>query len=131
MEPKVAQDDIKCYKVLRRYSGENDFNSIHMDFLYEPGKEYSTDFVIYPGQGTEFGFINEGLHSFMSLLDAVNEAKDVERWVVCEFTIPVGSKYYENDKQGHYCSDRIRFDGLYHKNFWSKVKEYFRNLSIR
>lgn len=100
-------------------------------FRYEPGKEYSTDFVIYPGQGTEFGFINEGLHSFMSLLDAVNEAKDAERWVVCEFTIPVGSKYYENDKQGHYCSDRIRFDGLYHKNFWSKVKEYFRNLSIR
>lgn len=131
---KVAQEDIKCYKILFSFCPDM-FWAPYQNFTYELEKIYSTNMsVTYDCNTIGLSFlryifynffsdildvkgVNQGFHSFVNLKDAIkgrNKDIDYKRLVVCECIIPKGSKYYKG-KYLHYdgyASDSIKINKI-------------------
>lgn len=107
--PKIAKQDIICYKTVRIAGGKkaNTIQSLVQDFTYELGKKVTAKFGIFNPKDNSAASIDEGLHSYINEGDA-RPGRSVSRTtkvMVC--VIPKGSKYYQNDGTGQYCSNRL------------------------
>ena len=135
LKPIAAEQDIVCYKVLRKqlyngallapiYSFEYDF-----DVIYGTHEEYFEHASICDDGRVlaEYGF-----HSFSSLSDAVRMKErllDITlncfEFVVVKCTIPNGARFYigkqtfswnEDNSPDGYCSEAIRIDEIVNEN---------------
>lgn len=135
-KPKIAQEDIKCYKILFKSSVRPGlFYAPYRLFNYELGVTYFTNISVSYNCNTYglsfFRFIfynffndfldvkgvNQGFHSYVNLKNAIDERNadvDYKRLVVCECIIPKGAKYYKG-KYLHYdgyVSDSIKINKI-------------------
>ena len=133
---KIAQEDIKCYKILFKSSAHPGlYYAPYQSFTYELGETYSTNISVSYDCNT-FGLsffrfifykffndfldvkgVNQGFHSFVNLKDAIKERKEdlnYEELVICECIIPKGSKYYKGAYLSYngYVSDNIRINKI-------------------
>lgn len=132
---EVAQEDIKCYKILFNFSRFNILAAPYRDFNYKLGETYHTDISVsydYCTSGLSlftqmfYDFfnsfldvkgVNQGFHSFVKLKNAIRERNsdiDYKSLVVCECIIPKGAKYYKG-KYLHYdgyVSDNIKINKI-------------------
>ena len=86
-EPKIAQEDITCYKVI----SQNMTSLYYTEFKWELGKLYETEMDFCPVYKT----VSKAFHSYQSLEDLRYGYYKSElpcRIVKC--TIPKGSEYY-------------------------------------
>lgn len=126
-EPKVAEEDIVCYKFLRLL-GDGTLFSPYQGFTYELGKEYSAEFTVFPNEYYEFSkvgpectktvkihyAIEQGLHSIHGAdradfyADQYSEVYN-STYAVVECVIPKGAYYYEGTWYGKpgYASNRL------------------------
>lgn len=126
---KVAEEDIICYKFLKRVS-KNNFTSPYQHFKYDLGVEYSAEFTVFdkehltvtydssgkPSSTFELNYqVEEGLHSAKKL-DEIREYVDLFNftytgdYVIVECIIPKGASYYEGywyGKDGYYASNKL------------------------
>ena len=132
--PSVAEEDIVCYKVLKRRT-DVDKNVRYfapiMDYEYIVGHENreSTGWFGYPNDNMTYS----GFHSFEYKSDAikfiprlVNNNFDLEgNLVVCKCTIPKNTRYYSGGVlysfldlvlPNGYCSEAIRIDEIVNEN---------------
>ena len=117
---KVAEKDIKVYKVLENNRGR--LISTYQYFKYNPKQLYHSKIVIEPWR--EKLLIDEGLHSFSSL-KGVDDHISCCAWeaCVCEFIIPKGSEYYYNPDKQEYVSDQTYWTGrVYRTDRWIEFK---------
>lgn len=115
---EVAQEDIKCYKILFKSSVcPGLFYAPYQNFNYKLGVTYFTNISVSYNCNT-FGLsffryifynlfdkfldvkgVNQGFHSYVKLKNAIKErnsnAPFKENMVVCECIIPKGAKYYK------------------------------------
>ena len=135
-KPKIAQEDIKCYKILFKSSVcPGLFYAPYQNFNYKLGETYSTNISVSYNCNT-FGLsffryifynlfdkfldvkgVNQGFHSFVNLKDAIKERNsdvDYKRLVIGECIIPKGSKYYKGAYSNYngYVSDNIRINKI-------------------
>lgn len=133
---EVAQEDIKCYKILFKSRVRSDlFYAPYQNFNYELGVAYFTNISVSYNCNT-FGLsffryifynlfdkfldvkgVDQGFHSFVNLKDAIkkrNSDVDYKRLVICECIIPKGSKYYKGKYLHHdgYVSDSIKINKI-------------------
>lgn len=133
---EVAQEDIKCYKILFKSSVRQDlFYAPYQNFNYELGVTYFTNISVSYNCNT-FGLsffkyifynlfdkfldvkgVNQGFHSFVNLKDAIKERNsdvDYKRLVIGECIIPKSSKYYKGAYSNYdgYVSDNIRINKI-------------------
>ena len=133
MKPKVAKENITCYKVLEEYSTDNGV-SFHTPFRFmdvELGKTYVDDneVIIKKSEcnGNSYGTIKSGVfHSFKEYIDAVSLLEKVgvcDPVFVVECVIPKGTEYYEgtfDDGEPCYGSKTIQYkEKILAKYFWS------------
>lgn len=115
-KPKVAENDIECFKLLR-VSPNGNFMSSERNFEYFIGKTYSLEFGLIDkiriGPLYNSVIVEEGFHSWFEL-DAENTYDG--RLIPCKFVIPKGSKYYVNMQIREYVSNKIRFVGRMKNN---------------
>lgn len=136
LKPVTAEQDIVCYKVLRKLPNRNILNAPIYNFEYCFGMIYSTheDYfcdidICDDGEClVEYGF-----HSFAELSDAVRFKERLlkftrEReweYVIVKCTIPNGACYYagkqkfnrhEDNSPDGYCSETIRIDEALNEN---------------
>lgn len=98
--PKVAQEDIICYKFLYRQSST--LFSPYNSFTWEVGKVGNAIIT----KGIDEGDLSNGFHSCKSLKDCIRyRTKLCETYLIFQFTIPKGAEYYENETQ--YVSNQI------------------------
>lgn len=133
---KVAQEDIKCYKILFKFERCPDvLMAPYQNFNYKLGKTHSTNIsVSYNCNTFRLSFfrymfynlfdkfldvkgVNQGFHSFVNLKDAIKERNsdvDYKRLVICECIIPKGSKYYKGVYSNYdgYASDSIKINKI-------------------
>jgi hypothetical protein len=96
-----ASKELYVYKVLIKQNG--DYYSIHRKFPYELGKEYQAKFgVTLTQEHLEFG---EGLHAFVKKPDPL----PIEPYVLCEFRIPKGAKYFLDSYDDEIVANKIQF----------------------
>ena len=134
-EPMTAEQDIVCYKVLRKKMGNKKFKAPIYKFEYCFGYIYTIQneyfkevFICDDGCGlAEYGF-----HSFVAFSDAVcfkerllDAVQHVFDFVIVKCTIPNGARYYtgkqmfarnEDDFPEGYCSEAIRIDEVLNEN---------------
>lgn len=99
---KIAQEDIVCYKVMRKsilgllspYKQER-YNLKELKKAVIGKLELFPIFSFYGHDPLQFKAIEEGLHSFMELEEAVAFMGGGDFYVICSATIPKGSEYYE------------------------------------
>ena len=133
---EVAQEDIKCYKILFKFEKHPDIlMAPYQNFNYELGVTYFTNISVSYNCNT-FGLsffrymfynlfdkfldvkgVNQGFHSFVNLKDAIKERNsdvDYKKLVICECIIPKGSKYYKGAYSNYngYVSDNIRINKI-------------------
>ena len=133
---KVAQKDIKCYKILFKSSVRPGlFYAPYQLFNYELGVTYFTNISVSYNCNT-FGLsffryifynlfdkfldvkgVNQGFHSYLNLKNAIkekNEDLNHEELVICECIIPKGSKYYKGTYMHYngYVSDSIKINKI-------------------
>lgn len=123
--PSVAEQDVVCYKVLKKLKYAEYLEAPIRFFKYTLGFEYREAISSF----IDDGLVHLGFHSFANKSDAfdfiprlVKDAPDIEdRLVVCRCTIPKGSRYYVGGVQyssqdfvlpNGYCSERIRIDSV-------------------
>lgn len=135
-KPKIAQEDIKCYKILFRSSVRPGlFYAPYQLFNYELGVTYFTNiFVSYNCNTFELSFfryifykffndfldvkgVNQGFHSFVNLKNATEERNsdiDYKRLVIGECIIPKGAKYYKGTYLSYngYVSNSIKINKI-------------------
>jgi hypothetical protein len=102
IKPTVAENDIKCYKVVIIKTEDNiKYLTYYREVEVELGETYYSKFTFTKS----FIYITklkleEGLHSFKSLNDAKyfnqNRTLDEDR-IIIECIIPKGAEYYEGD----------------------------------
>lgn len=102
-EPKVAAQDITCYKVFEKEDiKENTVRSLHMRFKYIFGLVYNAEFEVRKSLH-EMSIIEDGFHSY------INKFLFKFKWnrpcLPC--IIPKGAQYYINPDSGEYCSNQI------------------------
>lgn len=110
-EPKIAERDIKVYKVINRNGMGSFYNLLDENgsiIYWEPGYHYieSPDidgnvFFFFEGWGN--WEITKGLHSKKTLIGAKYVCEDNER--IVKMIIPKGAKYFENKDE--YVSDQL------------------------
>jgi len=135
-KPKIAQEDIKCYKILFKSSVRpNLFYAPYQSFNYELGVTYHTNISVFYNCNT-FGLsffryifynlfdkfldvkgVNQGFHSFVNLKDAIKERNsdvDYKRLVIGECIIPKGAKYYKGAYSNYdgYVSNSIKINKI-------------------
>ena len=133
---KVAQEDIKCYKILFKSSVRQGlFYAPYQLFNYELGVTYFTNISVSYNCNT-FGLsffrylfykffndfldvkgVNQGFHSFVNLKNAIKEKNsdiDYKRLVIGECIIPKGAKYYKGIYLSYdgYVSDSIKINKI-------------------
>jgi hypothetical protein len=133
---EVAQEDIKCYKILFKSSAHSDiYYAPYQNFTYELGVTYFTNISVSYNCNT-FGLsffrfifynlfdkfldvkgVNQGFHSFVNLKDAIKERNsdvDYKRLVIGECIIPKGAKYYKGAYSNYdgYVSDNIKINKI-------------------
>ena len=133
---EVAQEDIKCYKILFKFEKRPDvLMAPYQNFNYKLGETYSTNISVSYNCNT-FGLsffryifynlfdkfldvkgVNQGFHSFVNLKDAIKERNsdvDYKRLVICECIIPKGAKYYKGAYSNYngYVSDSIKINKI-------------------
>ena len=106
-EELVAEDDIKCYKMLHVDSRGKIFSTVYR-FAYELGEIYrvAESLKIVKEGDSGRNVIGYGFHSYIDLEVA---SKQVYPHTVLELAvavIPKGSRYYENETE--YVSDCIQ-----------------------
>lgn len=114
-KPKVAKQDIKCYKVFYRsdcYGNQygSYVKSYYQNFLYKIGVLYELDGYINPIKTYWGATIEVGLHSYSTLYKATEQGWGRDK-VIYECIIPKGSTYYYNDRHDEYVSDQIIIKG--------------------
>ena len=134
----VAEEDIKCYKVIQLEPG-GIMKSFRFDFLYTFNKTYET--LLLKTSFRKFYRIENGFHSFAKLEPTISFYHlhlKMKHWdfELVECTIPKGSKYYIGKYKNRcsYASDKIRIDKIipkepYIKKYnvltsFSKIPEY-------
>ena len=134
-EPITAEQDIVCYKVLRKKLDNKIFKAPIYNFEYCFGYIYTIQneffknaFICDDGEClVEYGF-----HSFVELSDAIcfkerllDAVQDVFDFVIVKCTIPNGARYYkgkqmfarnEDNSPNGYCSEAIRIDEIVNEN---------------
>jgi hypothetical protein len=110
---KVAEENIKVYKILKRFILTNNkvkYKSYVMDTEYKLNRLYSLDKSLHVNVierlfCTRYN-INEGFHSYIKkpYIEYIRSFGD--DIVVAECIIPKGSHYCKNDTQ--YVSDKIK-----------------------
>lgn len=121
-EPKIAQEDIICYKVLRIWNSEQDVESgckrkskktvlksmFYPDFKWNIDKHYRSRLVIEPKQATKCcdnfnSHVHKAFHSYQTLESAKLASRNIflNSCVIVRCIIPKGAKYCE----GMYCGD--------------------------
>lgn len=133
---KIAQEDIKCYKILFKSSVRQGlFYAPYQLFNYELGVTYFTNISVSYNCNT-FGLsffryifykffndfldvkgVNQGFHSFVNLKNAIEERNsdvDYKRLVIGECIIPKGAKYYKGTYLSYdgYVSDSIKINKI-------------------
>ena len=131
----TAEQDIVCYKVLKKLPNRDILNAPIYNFeycfgiVYSTHKDYFEDINICDDE--EY-LIEYGFHSFVELSDAVRFKErllDITRhafdFVVVKCTIPNGTSYYqgrqvfalydEHSPNG-YCSEAIRIESIVNEN---------------
>lgn len=111
--PKIAEEDIVCYKVVTEQNGF--FLSYYIHKPYSIGKTYTS----------ELTSVDSGIHSYKKLLDANHvryhekHEAHVDNVCVLRCTIPKGSTYYEGTHNVYefysadaYVSDNIKIENL-------------------
>ena len=98
----IANEDIVCYKVLRKICFRY-YALCCTEFRYKKNKLYKTEIKAERCyQRFEGIYIEEGFHSSNSIYTAKIEwmygAIGITR-VLAKFIIPKGAEYYENDKE--------------------------------
>lgn len=136
-KPKIAQEDIKCYKILFKSSVRSDsFYAPYQYFNYELGITYFTNIsVSYNCNTLGLSFfryifynffndfldvkgVNQGFHSFVNLKNAIKERNsnidDLKGLVIGECIIPKGAKYYKGTYLNYkgYVSDSIKINKI-------------------
>ena len=135
-KPKIAQEDIKCYKILFKSSVYPDlFYAPYQHFNYKLGVTYFTNIsVSYNCNIFGLSFfrymfynifdkfldvkgVNQGFHSFVNLKNAIEEINsdiDYKELVIGECIIPKGSKYYKGAYSNYngYVSDSIKINKI-------------------
>ena len=130
-EPKIATEDIVCYKELR-IEDNGTYTSEFQYFIYIKHKLYELGFDIETIDGYELGdnlnwVIHEGFHSW--------KERPVCYWTVnrghhriFKFIIPKGATYYEgiqHDGKPGYVSDKIIMKNCaYYTGFWSFLNSF-------
>lgn len=133
---KIAQEDIKCYKILfKSFEVPDLLIAQYLDFGYRLGETYHTNMsVSYDCNIYGLSFfrkifydlfnsfldvkgVNQGFHSFINLKDATKERNsdvDYKRLVIGECVIPKGSKYYKGAYSNYngYVSDNIKINKI-------------------
>lgn len=120
LEKKIANEDIKVFKVGRVNAGE--FISYYRDFKYEFNRLYRTDIFILRDLDNNTNYIFDGFHSYNSKTCRYVKSTDTGQWDVffgsmfidsinsdcspVECTIPKHSEYYENE-HGEIVSNQI------------------------
>lgn len=130
---KIAQKDIKCYKILfKSFEVPDLLIAQYLDFGYRLGETYHTNMsVSYDCNIYGLSFfrkifydlfnsfldvkgVNQGFHSYVKLKNAISNVPFKEKTVVCECIIPKGAKYYKG-KYLHYdgyASDSIKINKI-------------------
>lgn len=133
---EVAQEDIKCYKILfKSYTHSDLFFAPYQSFNYELGVIYHTNISVSYNCNTyvlsffrhmfyylfnkflDVKGVNQGFHSFVNIKNAIKERNsdvDYKRLVVCECIIPAGAKYYKGTYLNYdgYVSDTIKINKI-------------------
>lgn len=133
---KVAQEDIKCYKILYKSIIHPDLLAAQFqNFNYELGKTYSTNMsVSYDCSAYGLSFfrytfyklfnnfldvkgVNQGFHSYVKLKNAINERNanlNYKSLIIVECIIPKGAKYYKGKYLCYdgYVSDSIKINKI-------------------
>lgn len=112
----IAEEDIICYKLLYERGIDNFRTVVYMENI-KLGKSYESLILVENGRSNKVSFVSFGLHSYMSLEQAVKTIFSYD--VIVECIIPKGSEYYigktdrENDS---YASNKIKYtDKIVHR----------------
>lgn len=131
-EPKIAEKDITCYKVLKIWDSEQDVESgrkrkskktvlksmFYSEFTWNIGKHYRSRLVIEPRQATKCcdnfnSHVDKAFHSYQTLESAKLASRNIflNSYVIVRCIIPKGAKYCEGmncgDSQDGYASNQI------------------------
>jgi hypothetical protein len=138
LKPITAEQDIVCYKVLKKFPNRDTLKAPIYIFEYCFGMIYATHEDYFEDVDIcDDGecLVEYGFHSFVCLEDAVNfkcllnktfnpGKKDYD-YVVVKCTIPNGTRYYtgkqkfalnEDNSPDGYCSEAIRIDEIVNEN---------------
>lgn len=115
---KIAKEDIKCFKVLKRRNGR--LLSPYMDDVYKIGELKIAEIGEPETVGILFlaSIVEEGLHTFTKFDDVFDwEISEGESWswdtAIYHAVIPKGSEYYIGTFQGYkgYVSNQLIVTG--------------------
>ena len=120
--PKVAEEDITCYKFLRVVRDGTYYAPYYSNHQYEIGKEYTSILSRYHDNGADgcrhpFTGIRQGLHSLATVEDTrciamhrTEVYKGFHKYVVVECVIPKGATYYKGYWRGcaAYASNKLK-----------------------
>ena len=111
LEPKIADEDIVCYKVLHNYKEK--LYAYHHNFEYELNKLYMSDIckeIVYSSPAGTKAEINQALHSYKLLQSArvIYSICDV-KCVIAKCIIPKGAQFFvgRHDEFEGYASNQI------------------------
>ncbi len=100
---RIAQEDIPCFKVLRKNTYISPYASESYVFgerkYAEIGKlldfGYSRRLTILTGDLSNYMAIEQGLHTYVTREDANVYESEESIFVLCDAIIPKGAEYYE------------------------------------
>ena len=117
-EPKVATEDIICYKILE---SKDDFKTCYTPYMYMSVKLPSNVRSKLQRKPGDLGTIHTGLHTYSNKTQAIKALKHLRmtfessRFRLYKCTIPAGSLYWEGSqltsscKLNTYCSNGLFF----------------------
>ena len=124
----TAQEDIECYKVLRRRDNVL-ISYYHPKFTWEKSITYTTLLQTFNSVFREYQCnVEQGFHSYMYQKDAetfINEVCGDGTLVLVKCIIPKGSQYFVGDStdwRPGYASDKIIFTSI--------IKEYKHKVEV-
>lgn len=113
-EIKTAEEDITCYKVLRRtgkpflqFFGLGKYEAPFQDTPYKLKQLNKVEL-----ESPRAGMIEIGLHSLITMAEAVRLINlcwgpEVEKYKIMKAIIPKGSEYYVNPVREEYVSNQL------------------------
>lgn len=111
IDPRIAKEDIPIYKVLQVqfHNRKIQLVSPYYEMKYKIGKTYKTEMKSNPYDSHE---INEGFHSFIGYIAAINEIERIAYpTIIVNGIIPKGSSYYLGENQD-IVSNKIKLTGF-------------------